>query len=58
MLFRVKCFASQGEELECDFGAEQRYDAEWLNSSSVKCSGVTVSGDNYLPGISQFAKFD
>lgn len=33
----------QGEELECDFGTEQRYEATWLNGSTVKCSGVTVS---------------
>lgn len=33
----------QGEELECDFGTEQRYEATWINSSTVKCSGVTVS---------------
>uniref|UniRef100_A0A8D3CHS3 Plexin D1 n=1 Tax=Scophthalmus maximus TaxID=52904 RepID=A0A8D3CHS3_SCOMX len=32
-----------GEELECDFGTEQRYEATWLNSSTVKCSGVTLS---------------
>uniref|UniRef100_A0A8D3C3V4 Plexin D1 n=1 Tax=Scophthalmus maximus TaxID=52904 RepID=A0A8D3C3V4_SCOMX len=32
-----------GEELECDFGTEQRYEATWLNSSTVKCSGVTVT---------------
>ncbi|XP_035511823.1 plexin-D1 [Morone saxatilis] len=33
----------EGEELECDFGTEQRYEASWLNSSTVKCSGVTLS---------------
>ncbi|XP_076596651.1 plexin-D1 [Chaetodon auriga] len=33
----------EGEELECDFGTEQRYEATWLNSSTVKCSGVTLS---------------
>ncbi|CAB1442569.1 unnamed protein product [Pleuronectes platessa] len=33
----------QGEELDCDFGTEQRYAAEWLNSSTVKCSGVKLS---------------
>ncbi|XP_070766265.1 plexin-D1 [Enoplosus armatus] len=33
----------EGEELECDFGTEQRYKATWLNSSTVKCSGVTLS---------------
>ncbi|XP_028265674.1 plexin-D1 [Parambassis ranga] len=31
------------EMLECDFGTEQRYEATWLNSSTVKCSGVTLS---------------
>lgn len=30
------------EKLECDFGTEQRYEATWLNSSTVKCSGVTL----------------
>lgn len=35
-------FAQQGEELECDFGTEQRYEATWVNSSVVKCSGITV----------------
>ncbi|TKS77778.1 Plexin-D1 Precursor [Collichthys lucidus] len=33
----------EGEELECDFGTEQQYEATWLNSSTVKCSGVTLS---------------
>ncbi|XP_058498972.1 plexin-D1 [Solea solea] len=33
----------EGEELECDLGTEQRYEAAWLNSSTVKCSGVTLS---------------
>ncbi|XP_042347723.1 plexin-D1 isoform X2 [Plectropomus leopardus] len=33
----------EGEDLECDFGTEQRYEATWLNSSTVKCSGVTLS---------------
>ncbi|XP_068602339.1 plexin-D1 [Brachionichthys hirsutus] len=33
----------EGEELECDFGTEQRYEASWVNSSIVKCSGVTLS---------------
>ncbi|XP_049437468.1 plexin-D1 [Epinephelus fuscoguttatus] len=33
----------EGEALECDFGTEQRYEATWLNSSTVKCSGVTLS---------------
>ncbi|XP_077369310.1 plexin-D1 isoform X2 [Festucalex cinctus] len=33
----------EGEELECDFETEQRYQATWLNSSTVKCSGVTLS---------------
>lgn len=35
-------FAQQGEELECDFGTEQRYEATWVNSSVVKCRGITV----------------
>lgn len=35
-------FEQQGEELECDFGTEQRYEATWMNSSVVKCSGITV----------------
>ncbi|XP_029973726.1 plexin-D1 [Salarias fasciatus] len=30
------------EKLECDFGTEQRYEASWLNGSTVKCSGVTL----------------
>ncbi|KAM3618334.1 uncharacterized protein V6R79_019210 [Siganus canaliculatus] len=33
----------EGEELECDFGTEQRYEATWLNSSTVKCNGVKLS---------------
>ncbi|CAB1336158.1 unnamed protein product [Coregonus sp. 'balchen'] len=34
----------QGEELECDFGSEQRYEARWLDSGSeVKCSGVMLT---------------
>ncbi|XP_041655556.1 plexin-D1 [Cheilinus undulatus] len=33
----------EGENLECDFGTEQRYEATWLNSSTVRCSGVTLS---------------
>ncbi|XP_070964281.1 plexin-D1-like [Oncorhynchus clarkii lewisi] len=34
----------QQEELECDFGSEQRYEARWLNSvSEVKCSGVMLT---------------
>ncbi|KAM9855581.1 plexin-D1 [Aulostomus maculatus] len=33
----------EGEELECDFGTEQRYEATWLNNSTIKCSGVTLS---------------
>ncbi|KAL1021519.1 hypothetical protein UPYG_G00014280 [Umbra pygmaea] len=34
----------QWEELECDFGNEQRYQAQWLDgTSSVKCSGVTLT---------------
>ncbi|XP_026187481.1 plexin-D1 [Mastacembelus armatus] len=33
----------EGEELDCDFGMEQRYEATWLNSSTIKCSGVTLS---------------
>uniref|UniRef100_A0A8C4ZSB3 Plexin D1 n=1 Tax=Gadus morhua TaxID=8049 RepID=A0A8C4ZSB3_GADMO len=32
--------------LECDFGTNQRYEATWLNSSTVKCTGVTVSSAN------------
>uniref|UniRef100_A0A3B4B358 Sema domain-containing protein n=1 Tax=Periophthalmus magnuspinnatus TaxID=409849 RepID=A0A3B4B358_9GOBI len=32
-----------GEQLECDFGTDQRYEATWLNSSAVKCSRVTLS---------------
>ncbi|CAB1329302.1 unnamed protein product, partial [Coregonus sp. 'balchen'] len=40
----------QGEELECDFGNEQRYDSRWLEERSVvKCSGVTVSTTNHVP---------
>ncbi|KAM4562125.1 plexin-D1 [Odontesthes bonariensis] len=30
------------EKLECDFGTEQRYEATWLDNSTVKCSGVTL----------------
>uniref|UniRef100_A0A3B5LUX3 Plexin D1 n=1 Tax=Xiphophorus couchianus TaxID=32473 RepID=A0A3B5LUX3_9TELE len=41
----------QKEKLECDFGTEQRYVAIWLDNSTVKCSGVTVSTDNNLPEI-------
>ncbi|XP_030588633.1 plexin-D1 [Archocentrus centrarchus] len=33
----------ENEKLECDFGTEQRYEATWLNSTTVKCSGVTLS---------------
>ncbi|XP_054464831.1 plexin-D1 [Anoplopoma fimbria] len=33
----------EGEDLECYFGTQQRYEATWLNSSTVKCSGVTLS---------------
>ncbi|KAM8829981.1 plexin-D1 [Synchiropus picturatus] len=33
----------EGAKLECDFGTEQRYAATWLNGSTVKCSGVTLS---------------
>ncbi|XP_063320866.1 plexin-D1 [Pelmatolapia mariae] len=33
----------ENEKLECDFGTEQRYKATWLNSTTVKCSGVTLS---------------
>ncbi|KAJ0036648.1 hypothetical protein NQD34_005325 [Periophthalmus magnuspinnatus] len=33
----------EGEQLECDFGTDQRYEATWLNSSAVKCSRVTLS---------------
>lgn len=36
-------FPQQGEELECDFGTEQRYEATWVNGSAVKCSGIMVS---------------
>ncbi|XP_034028621.1 plexin-D1 [Thalassophryne amazonica] len=32
----------EGEELECDFGTEQRYETTWLNSSTIKCSAVTL----------------
>ncbi|XP_041859634.1 plexin-D1 [Melanotaenia boesemani] len=31
------------DNLECDFGTEQRYEATWLDNSTVKCSGVTLS---------------
>ncbi|XP_034733685.1 plexin-D1 isoform X1 [Etheostoma cragini] len=31
------------EDLECDFGTEQQYEATWLNISAVRCSGVTLS---------------
>uniref|UniRef100_A0A7N8YNJ8 Plexin D1 n=1 Tax=Mastacembelus armatus TaxID=205130 RepID=A0A7N8YNJ8_9TELE len=37
------CERTGGEELDCDFGMEQRYEATWLNSSTIKCSGVTLS---------------
>ncbi|XP_015250226.1 PREDICTED: plexin-D1 isoform X1 [Cyprinodon variegatus] len=30
------------ESLECDFGTESRYEAIWLDNSTVKCSGVTL----------------
>lgn len=43
ILFWNKWFVQQGEKLECDFGTGQQYEAAWLNSSIVKCSGVTVS---------------
>ncbi|XP_061591845.1 plexin-D1 [Cololabis saira] len=33
------------ETLECDFGTEERYEATWLNDSTVKCSGVTLFTD-------------
>ncbi|KAG7228117.1 hypothetical protein INR49_013400 [Caranx melampygus] len=33
----------EGERLECDFGTEQRYAATWVNNTTVKCSGVTLS---------------
>ncbi|XP_047460052.1 plexin-D1 [Mugil cephalus] len=33
----------EGESLECDFETEQRYEATWLDSSTVKCSAVTLS---------------
>uniref|UniRef100_A0A8C6TQU8 Plexin D1 n=1 Tax=Neogobius melanostomus TaxID=47308 RepID=A0A8C6TQU8_9GOBI len=36
-------FEDLGEQLECDFGTDQRYEATWVNSSAVKCSGVTLS---------------
>ncbi|CAG6021626.1 unnamed protein product [Menidia menidia] len=32
----------EGKKLECDFGTEQRYEAVWLNNTTVKCSGVTL----------------
>uniref|UniRef100_A0A8C6TKM0 Plexin D1 n=1 Tax=Neogobius melanostomus TaxID=47308 RepID=A0A8C6TKM0_9GOBI len=35
------CERTGGEQLECDFGTDQRYEATWVNSSAVKCSGVT-----------------
>uniref|UniRef100_A0A8C8M5Z5 Sema domain-containing protein n=1 Tax=Oncorhynchus tshawytscha TaxID=74940 RepID=A0A8C8M5Z5_ONCTS len=42
------------EELECDFGSEQRYEARWLNSvSEVKCSGVMVTLP-FVPSLSLF----
>ncbi|XP_037540640.1 plexin-D1 [Nematolebias whitei] len=31
------------EKLDCDFGTEQRYEAVWLDNSTVKCTGVTLS---------------
>ncbi|MEQ2220738.1 hypothetical protein ILYODFUR_008511 [Ilyodon furcidens] len=31
------------ERLECDFGTEPRYEAIWLDNSTVKCSGVTLT---------------
>uniref|UniRef100_A0A1A8J6R2 Plexin D1 n=1 Tax=Nothobranchius kuhntae TaxID=321403 RepID=A0A1A8J6R2_NOTKU len=31
------------EDLECDFGTDQRYEATWLDNSTVKCSGVVLS---------------
>lgn len=40
---KVDVFSQQSEMLECDFGTEQWYEATWLNSSTVKCSGVMVS---------------
>ncbi|KAM6925355.1 plexin-D1 [Xenentodon cancila] len=33
------------ETLECDFGTAGRYEATWLNNSTVKCSGVTLFTD-------------
>ncbi|XP_014888891.1 plexin-D1 isoform X1 [Poecilia latipinna] len=30
------------EKLECDFGIGWRYEAIWLDNSTVKCSGVTL----------------
>ncbi|XP_067096342.1 plexin-D1 [Osmerus mordax] len=32
----------EGEELECDLGTGQRYEAQWLDSSTVICTGVTL----------------
>ncbi|XP_030061909.1 plexin-D1 [Microcaecilia unicolor] len=32
----------QGNNLECDFGVDRTYDARWVNSSAVKCSGVLL----------------
>lgn len=50
-----KCLTQQRESLECDFGTESRYEAIWLDNSTVKCSGVTVSSDNNLPEIASEA---
>ncbi|XP_013871381.1 plexin-D1 [Austrofundulus limnaeus] len=30
-------------KLDCDFGTEQQYEAIWLDNSTVKCTGVTLS---------------
>uniref|UniRef100_A0A8C5D1F3 Sema domain-containing protein n=1 Tax=Gouania willdenowi TaxID=441366 RepID=A0A8C5D1F3_GOUWI len=50
---RTGCFSLQAERLECDFGTEQRYEATWLNSSTVKCTGVTVIMRSYsCPSVS------
>uniref|UniRef100_A0A8D0A8J7 Plexin D1 n=1 Tax=Sander lucioperca TaxID=283035 RepID=A0A8D0A8J7_SANLU len=44
------------EELDCDFGTEQRYEATWLNSSAVRCSGVTVSTDHDISNFPSLTK--
>uniref|UniRef100_A0A8D0AD56 Plexin D1 n=1 Tax=Sander lucioperca TaxID=283035 RepID=A0A8D0AD56_SANLU len=43
-------------ELDCDFGTEQRYEATWLNSSAVRCSGVTVSTDHDISNFPSLTK--